>query len=262
MKRIRLARSERYSESIQASLKDRFNYASFSCAALILSSSKDALYSSSVLNTNKDQYMLSPCPINPSTRHLDTLPLSPFSYDYDHDQDLTNFELVMSHSSPSSYYLTIELCSDIKMDTIVISNHEYFSSTFRHFSLWISPSYPPKQHSKSTSLDEFEAWLDEESSDGNPFDTLGSDKKPALKKESLYKNGWRLLGFFEAENTRGPQVSLIYLPFTIAGIYGVYRFSGFRITNLFLDISNWKSTVIMEMRSIAPSRLLKFTEAR
>lgn len=165
-------------ETNSSSLKDRFNYASFSCAALILSTSKGFQHASALLNDGKDQYMLTLCeaaaPQDPSLLSLPPL-LS---------------------SSASSKYVNIELCADIKIDTLVVANYEFFSSTFRHFSLWISDRYPPREslHSNVT-------WINGR---WQGLDQIACDAK--TRACSLYKKGWRLIGSFEAENARGPQV--------------------------------------------------------
>lgn len=194
---LNLRKPEEFTEHLQASLKDRFNYASFSCAALVLSSSKDSMYSSSVLNNNKDQYMLAKCPSHVAS--FDALfAFNEGKLDAEDSLDLEhkNFK-VLTNSSYEPLFITIELCSDIKIETIVIGNNEYFSSTFRHFSLWTSASYPPKTQSTTTS-DEFQKWLHDDM-----LVDLDSAKPPT---RPILKKGWKLLGFFEASNIRGPQV--------------------------------------------------------
>ncbi|KAJ1941433.1 hypothetical protein EC988_006760, partial [Linderina pennispora] len=42
-------------------LKDRFNYASADCAAVVLKSNREARGLTAILNTKKDQYMLNTC---------------------------------------------------------------------------------------------------------------------------------------------------------------------------------------------------------
>lgn len=85
--------------------KERFNYASFDCAANVLKTNKEAKSSHTVLMENKDSYMLNKC------------------------------------AAPSKF-LVLELCNDISIDTIVLANFEFFSSTFRTFRVSVSDRYP------------------------------------------------------------------------------------------------------------------------
>jgi hypothetical protein len=87
--------------------KERFNYASFDCAANILKTNPEAKGASAVLGTNKDSYMLNEC-------------------------------------SAQNQFLILELCDDISIDTIVLANFEFFSSTFRTFRVSVSDKYPVK----------------------------------------------------------------------------------------------------------------------
>jgi hypothetical protein len=87
--------------------KERFNYASFDCAATVLKTNKQAKSSSSILVENKDSYMLNEC-------------------------------------SADNKFLIVELCDDILVDTIVLANYEFFSSMFRHFTVSVSDRYPVK----------------------------------------------------------------------------------------------------------------------
>ncbi|KAJ3095325.1 hypothetical protein HDU97_007034 [Phlyctochytrium planicorne] len=89
-------------------LKERFNYASFDCGALILSVSPGASSASSILFGNKDQYMLSKC---------------------------------SSSNSRSERFVTIELCDNILVDVIALANFEYFSSNFKEFRILVSEKY-------------------------------------------------------------------------------------------------------------------------
>lgn len=99
--------------------KERFNYASFDCAATVLKTNKQAKSSSSVLVENKDSYMLNEC-------------------------------------SADNKFLIVELCDDILVDTIVLANYEFFSSMFRHFRVSVSDRYPVKMERWRT-LGTFEA---------------------------------------------------------------------------------------------------------
>jgi hypothetical protein len=99
--------------------KERFNYASFDCAATVLKTNKQAKSSSSILVENKDSYMLNEC-------------------------------------SADNKFLIVELCDDILVDTIVLANYEFFSSMFRHFRVSVSDRYPVKME-KWRTLGTFEA---------------------------------------------------------------------------------------------------------
>jgi len=87
--------------------KERFNYASFDCAATVLKTNPKARSTSSILVENKDSYMLNECSIQ-------------------------------------NKYLIVELCDDILVDTVVLANFEFFSSIFRHFRVSVSDRYPVK----------------------------------------------------------------------------------------------------------------------
>ncbi|KAJ6271835.1 UNC-like C-terminal-domain-containing protein, partial [Bipolaris maydis] len=99
--------------------KERFNYASFDCAATVLKANKQAKSSSSILVENKDSYMLNIC-------------------------------------SADNKFLIVELCDDILVDTVVLANYEFFSSMFRHFRVSVSDRYPVKME-KWRTLGTFEA---------------------------------------------------------------------------------------------------------
>ncbi|KAI8848904.1 UNC-like C-terminal-domain-containing protein [Chytridium lagenaria] len=100
------------------SLKERFNYASFDCGALILSVSPGSSSASSILIGKKDEYMLSRC-------------ISPRS----------------TAGSPLRF-VTIELCDNILIDVLALANFEYFSSNFKEFRVLVSERYPPKDNWK------------------------------------------------------------------------------------------------------------------
>lgn len=85
--------------------KERFNYASFDCAANVLKTNKEAKSPNTVLLENKDSYMLNQC------------------------------------AAPNKF-LILELCNDISIDTVVLANFEFFSSTFRTFRVSVSDRYP------------------------------------------------------------------------------------------------------------------------
>jgi hypothetical protein len=87
--------------------KERFNYASFDCAATVLKTNPECSGSSSILIENKDSYMLNEC-------------------------------------RAKDKFLILELCNDILVDTIVLANYEFFSSIFRTFRVSVSDRYPVK----------------------------------------------------------------------------------------------------------------------
>ncbi len=88
------------------SYKERFNFASFDCAASILKSNPEAKGATAILKENKDMYMLNTC------------------------------------SAPEKYII-VELCNDILIDTVHLANFEYFSGVFREFRLTVAAKYPP-----------------------------------------------------------------------------------------------------------------------
>ena len=87
--------------------KERSNYASFDCAATVLKTNPECTGATSVLVENKDSYMLNEC-------------------------------------SAINKFLIVELCDDILVDTVVLANFEFFSSTFRSFKVSVSDRYPVK----------------------------------------------------------------------------------------------------------------------
>ena len=86
-------------EKLLKSLKDRFNYASSTCSARILSTSPSTLSPSSLLSPNKDSYLQFQC-------------------------------------SQSSKFVVVELCEEVKVDAIVLANYELFSATIRGFKVY------------------------------------------------------------------------------------------------------------------------------
>ncbi|KAJ3191869.1 hypothetical protein HK101_007335, partial [Irineochytrium annulatum] len=88
------------------SLKKRFNHASFDCGALILGTNPGASSATSILVSSKDQYMLNQCSTRPR-------------------------------------FVTVELCEAIMIDSIILANFEFFSSTFRDVRALVGERYPP-----------------------------------------------------------------------------------------------------------------------
>ena len=89
---------------IQSHQKDRFNFASFDCGAIIKSSNAGAKSATSILSGNKDAYMLNQCNV--------------------------------------VQFVVLELCEEILIDTIVLANLELFSSMFKDVRISISNEYP------------------------------------------------------------------------------------------------------------------------
>ncbi|KAL2916167.1 hypothetical protein HK105_204258 [Polyrhizophydium stewartii] len=87
--------------------KERFNYASFDCGALIRAANREASSATAILSNSKDQYMLNKC--------------------------------------ASKKFVEIELCDDILVDSLVLANLEYFSSMFKDFRVFVADRYPPKR---------------------------------------------------------------------------------------------------------------------
>ena len=87
--------------------KERTNYASFDCAATMLKTNPECKSASSILVEHKDSYMLNTC-------------------------------------SVAHKFLIVELCEEILVDTVVLANYEFFSSSFRHFRVSVSDRYPVK----------------------------------------------------------------------------------------------------------------------
>lgn len=88
------------------SLKERFNYASTDCAATVRKANNQAKGAQSILYESKDQYLLNKC--------------------------------------AADKFVIINLCEQIVVDTIVMANFEFFSSTFKDFRVYASSKYPTK----------------------------------------------------------------------------------------------------------------------
>jgi hypothetical protein len=92
-------------------LTDRFNYASLDCSARVHTSHKSAKSSSSILSSKRDKYMLSPC--SPTGK--------------DGRQEKT--------------FVVVELCEDIRIDTVQLANFEFFSGVFKDFTVSVAKTY-------------------------------------------------------------------------------------------------------------------------
>ena len=91
---------------IRSPKKERFNHASFDCAASVILTNPEAKGASNILKANKDQYMLNTC-------------------------------------NAASKFVVVELCNDILVDTVQMANYEYFSGVFRNVTVEVSAKYPP-----------------------------------------------------------------------------------------------------------------------
>ncbi|KAJ1336511.1 hypothetical protein BSLG_007295 [Batrachochytrium salamandrivorans] len=85
--------------------KERFNYASFDCGALIRAVNPEASSTISILSNSKDKYMLNKC--------------------------------------SADKFVEMELCDDILVDTLILANLEFFSSMFKDFKAYVADRYPP-----------------------------------------------------------------------------------------------------------------------
>ncbi|CAE6502437.1 unnamed protein product [Rhizoctonia solani] len=116
----------------------RFNYASMDCSARVHSADKSMKSASSILSSKKDKYMLAPC----STKDKD---------------------------------IVVELCDDIRVDTVQLANFEFFSGVFKDIAIYLARTNNPHSH----------------------------------------KLSWDLAGVFRAKNVRGVQTFRLYnLPYT------------------------------------------------
>jgi hypothetical protein len=86
-------------------LIDRFNYASSECNARIQAVHKSGKSAVSILTRTKDKYMLSPC----------------------------------QTSEPK--FVIVELCEDIRIDTVQLANFEFFSGVFKDIRVSVANSY-------------------------------------------------------------------------------------------------------------------------
>lgn len=84
-------------------IQGRFNYASLDCSARVHSSHKSMKSASSILSSKKDKYLLAPCSID-------------------------NKDIV------------VELCDDIRVDTVQLANFEFFSGVFKDIAISLGPT--------------------------------------------------------------------------------------------------------------------------
>ncbi|KAJ6554970.1 UNC-like C-terminal-domain-containing protein [Mycena vulgaris] len=88
-------------------LTDRFNYASLDCSARVHTSHRAAKSPASILSSKRDRYMLSPC----------------------------------RPPKGEQQFIVVELCEDIRIDTVQLANFEFFSGVFKDFTVSVSKTY-------------------------------------------------------------------------------------------------------------------------
>jgi len=98
---------ELLSPHFRVPLTDRFNYASLDCSARVHLAHRSAKSPSSILSSMKDRYMLSPC----------------------------------SNSKDQNQFVVVELCEDIRIDTVQLANFEFFSGVFKDFTVSVAKTY-------------------------------------------------------------------------------------------------------------------------
>jgi hypothetical protein len=84
-------------------LTDRFDYARLDCSARVHTSHRSAKSSSSILSS-KDRYLLSPC----------------------------------ASSKQDQRFVVVELCQDIRIDTVQLANFEFFSGVVKDFTVRVT----------------------------------------------------------------------------------------------------------------------------
>ncbi|WFD21023.1 hypothetical protein MCAP1_003278 [Malassezia caprae] len=110
-----------------AELKHRWNYASLDCAAVLHQANPSAKFPSAILSEKKDRYMLSPCPHAARAGEKEAA----------HERQ----------------FVIVELCQQIRVDTLVLANLEFFSSIFKMFSVRVSRTlHAPETEWKSLGL--------------------------------------------------------------------------------------------------------------
>jgi hypothetical protein len=97
---------EPLSPHFRVPLTDRFNYAGLDCSARVHTSHHSAKSPSSILSSKRDKYMLSPCT-----------------------------------SSKEKQFVVVELCEDIRIDTVQLANFEFFSGVFKEFTVSVAKTY-------------------------------------------------------------------------------------------------------------------------
>ncbi|KIY52441.1 hypothetical protein FISHEDRAFT_69860 [Fistulina hepatica ATCC 64428] len=97
--------TESVSPHFRVPLTDRFNYASLDCSARVHTSHRTAKSPSSILSSKRDKYMLSPC------------------------------------NAKGDQFVVVELCEDIRIDTVQLANFEFFSGVFKDFTVSVAKTY-------------------------------------------------------------------------------------------------------------------------
>jgi hypothetical protein len=99
--------SKSHQPHFRAPLTDRFNYASIDCSARVHTAHRSAKSPSAVLDSKRDRYMLSPC----------------------------------KQANGEKHFIAVELCDDIRIDTVRLANYEFFSGVFKEFSVRVAKTY-------------------------------------------------------------------------------------------------------------------------
>ncbi|KZT28717.1 hypothetical protein NEOLEDRAFT_1128893 [Neolentinus lepideus HHB14362 ss-1] len=86
---------------------DRFNYASMDCSARVHIAHRSAKSPYNILSSKKDRYMLSPC----------------------------------AKPDGEKQFVVVELCDDIRIDTVQLANFEFFSGVFKDFTVSVTKVY-------------------------------------------------------------------------------------------------------------------------
>ncbi|KAK0222162.1 UNC-like C-terminal-domain-containing protein [Armillaria fumosa] len=100
---------ESISPHFQVPLTDRFNYAALDCSARVHVAHRSAKSSSSILSSKRDRYMLSPC------------------------------------TSREKQFVIVELCDDVRIDTVQLANFEFFSGVFKDFTVSVAKTYTTRE---------------------------------------------------------------------------------------------------------------------
>ncbi|KAK0487106.1 UNC-like C-terminal-domain-containing protein [Armillaria novae-zelandiae] len=100
---------ESISPHFQVPLTDRFNYAALDCSARVHVAHRSAKSSSSILSSKRDKYMLSPC------------------------------------TSKEKQFVIVELCDDVRIDTVQLANFEFFSGVFKDFTVSVAKTYTTRE---------------------------------------------------------------------------------------------------------------------
>ncbi|KAK0449470.1 UNC-like C-terminal-domain-containing protein [Armillaria borealis] len=100
---------ESISPHFQVPLTDRFNYAALDCSARVHVAHRSAKSSSSILSSKRDRYMLSPC------------------------------------TSKEKQFVIVELCDDVRIDTVQLANFEFFSGVFKDFTVSVAKTYTTRE---------------------------------------------------------------------------------------------------------------------